>query len=706
MQNFFQKIVQSIKKTKWIPIVISGFVLGIFLLFVTLNNVYTKTYDIKRFNTAKETIRSPITIENEQETERKTREAVQSVKDRFDISKEITNQRIQFIEEIFEAINTIEKTEAKKKNDEASLTHQEKLQQLKQILSPEITEQINDSVFAYLLELDEKERNKGKKELTESVKQILSNGVRMENIERATSEAISSIKYTDLEEDFKKHLQKLAEFSIVENSFFDYDKTMEAQKSAASNVDPVVIRAGEIIVREGQTITNEIYEELKLVGLLNKERNFYPVISLLIFIAMILSIITYELFVLDKKQGIDRGIILSVLFISILVISLMKVISLYTTTTNQLFYTVPVATGVLLVKLLINERLAIVLASLYAILGTIIFNGEIPGSLNMEAGIYFFFSQMAAIIFLVNVKDRLTIMKSGIGMSIVNIVTVLLFLFLSFEKYSIKDLFLQSGFGVLSAFLSAVLAIGLLPFFETSLGILSDIKLLQLSSPNHPLLKKLLTEAPGTYHHSVMVANLSETACEAIGVNGLLARVGAYYHDIGKTVRPHYFIENQLAIRNPHDFIEPRQSAQIIMAHPYDGVEMLKKHKMPKEIIAIAQQHHGTTLLKYFYYKEKETDEHVTESEFRYPGPKPQTKETAIVSICDSVEAATRSLKEPTKEKIEEVVSSIIKDRLTDGQFDECALTFMELKIAQQTICDTLKGIFHSRIQYPEKEEV
>lgn len=685
---------------------ISGFVLGIFLLFVTLNNVYTKTYDIKRFNTAKETIRSPITIENEQETERKTREAVQSVKDRFDISKEITNQRIQFIEEIFEAINTIEKTEAKKKNDEASLTHQEKLQQLKQILSPEITEQINDSVFAYLLELDEKERNKGKKELTESVKQILSNGVRMENIERATSEAISSIKYTDLEEDFKKHLQKLAEFSIVENSFFDYDKTMEAQKSAASNVDPVVIRAGEIIVREGQTITNEIYEELKLVGLLNKERNFYPVISLLIFIAMILSIITYELFVLDKKQGIDRGIILSVLFISILVISLMKVISLYTTTTNQLFYTVPVATGVLLVKLLINERLAIVLASLYAILGTIIFNGEIPGSLNMEAGIYFFFSQMAAIIFLVNVKDRLTIMKSGIGMSIVNIVTVLLFLFLSFEKYSIKDLFLQSGFGVLSAFLSAVLAIGLLPFFETSLGILSDIKLLQLSSPNHPLLKKLLTEAPGTYHHSVMVANLSETACEAIGVNGLLARVGAYYHDIGKTVRPHYFIENQLAIRNPHDFIEPRQSAQIIMAHPYDGVEMLKKHKMPKEIIAIAQQHHGTTLLKYFYYKEKETDEHVTESEFRYPGPKPQTKETAIVSICDSVEAATRSLKEPTKEKIEEVVSSIIKDRLTDGQFDECALTFMELKIAQQTICDTLKGIFHSRIQYPEKEEV
>ncbi|MDY0408474.1 HDIG domain-containing metalloprotein [Paracerasibacillus soli] len=227
---------------------------------------------------------------------------------------------------------------------------------------------------------------------------------------------------------------------------------------------------------------------------------------------------------------------------------------------------------------------------------------------------------------------------------------------------------------------------------------------MQLSSPNHPLLKKILTEAPGTYHHSVMVANLSETACDAIGANGLLARVGAYYHDIGKTVRPHYFIENQLAIKNPHDVILPIQSAEIIMAHPYDGADMLKKHKMPKEIIAIAKEHHGTTLLKYFYYKEKETNKQVKESDFRYPGPKPQSKESAIICICDSVEAAVRSLKEPTEEKIEEIVSSIVTDRLQDGQFDECPLTIKELKIIHQTICSTLKGIFHSRIQYPEKE--
>src|SRR5690625_191678 len=198
---------------------------------------------------------------------------------------------------------------------------------------------------------------------------------------------------------------------------------------------------------------------------------------------------------------------------------------------------------------------------------------------------------MAAIIFLRNLKDRLAVIKAGFGMSVINIMSLLLFIFLSFEQYTFIDILIQSGMGITSAFLSTVLTIGLLPFLETGLGILTDIKLLQLSSPNQPLLKKILTEAPGTYHHSVMVANLSETACEAIGANGLLARVGAYYHDIGKTVRPHYFIENQLAVNNPHDMLMPQQSADIIISHPYDGADLLKKHRLPKEIIEIAKQH-------------------------------------------------------------------------------------------------------------------
>src|SRR5690625_3073085 len=699
------------KKTdNWVIILISVLFLAIFFFFITLSNVHMETYDVEKFTNAQDTIRSPVTIENEQATERQTREMVQAVEDRYNISEEITEERVEYVMEIFEAISKLEEESLKQVDDSEEnqaavpISNREKVQQLKEVLSEEITDSVNDSVFIQLVEIPENEREEGQELFISLLEETMQDGVRTENIESAKSTVKQSINYADLTAELKNELTRLTEFAVVENSFFDMEKTMEARRNAASSVDPVIIRAGEVIVHEGQTITNEIYEELTLVGAMDNDRNLYPLIGLGILLLIISFIAAHEMYWLSKRERLDRKKIIAIFIISILVVSLMKVVSLYTSDANNLFFAVPIAAGVLLIKQLIHERTAIVFSGLYAILGSIIFNGQIPGSLNVEAGIYFFLAQFAGIIFLMNVKDRLSILRSGIGMTVINVLTVLLFLFLSIEKYAMPDILIQSSFGLASAFLSAVLMIGLLPFFETGLGILSDIKLLQLASPNQPLLKKLLTEAPGTYHHSVMVANLSETACEAIGANGLLARVGAYYHDLGKTVRPHYFIENQLAINNPHDVISPAQSAEIIISHPYDGAEMLKEHRLPKEIIDIAKQHHGTTLLKYFYYKEEETNKHVKEESYRYPGPKPQTKEAAIVCICDSVEAAVRSLKEPTEQKIEEIVSSIVKDRVTDGQLSETPLTLHELEVAQQTVCNTLKGIFHSRIQYPIKE--
>ncbi|MCA9725368.1 MAG: HDIG domain-containing protein, partial [Kurthia sp.] len=234
---------------------------------------------------------------------------------------------------------------------------------------------------------------------------------------------------------------------------------------------------------------------------------------------------------------------------------------------------------------------------------------------------------------------------------------------------------------------------------------ISSFRLIELSNPNHPLLKKILMEAPGTYHHSLMVANLAEAACEAIGANGLLARVGCYYHDIGKTRRPGFFVENQMNGLNPHDQLPPDASSDIIIAHVEDGVEILEKHKMPREIIDIAQQHHGTTLVKFFYYKAKELDDQVEEEQFRYSGPKPQSKENAIICIADSVEAAVRSMKEPSAEKIRDLVHAIAQDKLMDGQLDECDLSIKELKIIEKVFCETLNGTFHSRIEYPKQDK-
>lgn len=671
-----------------------------------MNNVYSQTYELERFDRAKETIRSPITIENELETDRKIRETVLAVGDRYTILEEITEDQTNYIEEIFDAVNTLTSDTSNKEDesDKNQLSYDEIVIQLQEILSPEITDKIDDIVFMHLIQLDEKDRNHGKDVFLKAVTKVLENGVRIENIESAKEEVSAIIKYSTLNTEVKKTLNELIDFAIVENSFFDVEKTMEARNEAASNVEPVVIRTGDIIVREGQIITNEIYEDLKLVGVLNKEKSVLPGIGLALFILMIVSLVGYELNRLYHREELDQGKILAVILISVIMAVLMKIVSLYTDQLNHLYLLVPVATGVLLLKMLIYERLSIVFSVVFSFLGSILFNGEISGTLNLEAGIYFFFFQLAGIIFLTNIKDRVTIMKAAFGMAIVNVMTIAMYILLSFEKFEVITLTIHVAFGIGAAILSAVLTIGLLPFFETGLGILSDGKLLALANPNQPLLRKLLTEAPGTYHHSVMVANLSEAACEAIGANGLLARVGSYYHDIGKTKKPHYFIENQVAIRNPHDFIEPDKSANIIINHVIDGAEMLRQHKLPREIIDIAEQHHGTSLVSYFYHKAKEKDEEVKEDDFRYPGPKPSTKEGGIISICDSAEAAVRSLKEPSPEKIEKIVDSIVNNKLMDGQLDDTPLTLEELHTIRETVCEALKGIFHSRIQYPTKE--
>lgn len=703
MRRILKKL--SEQTSIWLVIILPIVILSLFFYLISLNNVYVKTYDIERFNRSKETIRSPITVEDEAETERKMRETVLAVGDRYTTLEEITEEQLKYVEEIFAAVDKVTKNKEKANRKEEQMTDEELLMELREHLSKEVSERLDDVFFLQLIQLSSEDRKLGNELFLSGLKSILENGVRIENLQSAREEMASKIKFSSLEDDVKEALYDLVDFAVVENAIFDVEKTMEARKEAANNVQPVVIRSGDIIVREGQIITNEIYDELTLVGLLDNDRKVHPAIGLALLILLLGGLITYELIRLYRKGQLNFKKVSAIIFISIIVVTMMKIFSLFTEQMNQLYLLVPIATGVLLIKMLVFERLSIVFALIFAMIGSILFNGYIPGSLNIEAGLYFLIFQLTAIISLTNVKDRTALLKTAFITSLVNVMTLAMFIFLSFEKFDTFNTLIHTSFAISAAFLAAVLTIGLLPFFETTFGILSEGKLLSLANPNHPLLKRILTEAPGTYHHSVMVANLSESACEAVGANGLLARVASYYHDIGKTLKPHYFIENQVAIRNPHDFIEPRESAQIIIDHATDGAKMLEEHKFPIEIIDITLQHHGTSRVEYFYHLEREKHEDVDENDFRYPGPKPQTKEAGIVSICDATEATVRSLKEPSAEKIDEIVASIIQDKLKDGELDDTPLTLKELNVIRETICDSLKGIFHSRIQYPSKEE-
>ena len=254
---------------------------------------------------------------------------------------------------------------------------------------------------------------------------------------------------------------------------------------------------------------------------------------------------------------------------------------------------------------------------------------------------------------------------------------------------------------------------GSLPFIERSFGVVTDISLLEMSDVSHPLLQDLVRRAPGTYNHSIAMATIGETAADAIGANGLLLRVAAYYHDAGKMLKPHYFIENQTAAdRGRHDELAPAMSTLIIIGHVRDGVDLAKRHGLPQRIIDFIEQHHGTTLVKYFYHeagkRAREEEGHegdAEESAFRYPGPKPQTREAGVMMLADAVESATRSLTDPTPARIENLVGAITMDRLLDGQFDESSLTLREIRVVERSLVKSLIGMHHGRIKYPDQKD-
>ena len=269
-------------------------------------------------------------------------------------------------------------------------------------------------------------------------------------------------------------------------------------------------------------------------------------------------------------------------------------------------------------------------------------------------------------------------------------------------------LLMRAAYVVGSVFFAAVAVAGLLVLIEKTFGVQTDLSLLELGNASHPLLRKLAQRAPGTYNHSINVASIAEAAADSIGCNGLLLRVGAYFHDIGKMFKPEYFIENQGQGPNQHDTLQPAMSTLVIIAHVKDGVDLARKNKLPEPIVDFISQHHGTTLVEYFYLeaaKRSEEDpnrEVVADKDFRYPGPKPQTLEAAILMLADTVESASRALVDPTPARIAGLVQKIALKKLTDGQFDECGLTLKQLDEVKQSLVKSVTAIYHARVKYPQ----
>ena len=677
-----------------------------FLQFgLMLDSVRGVTYDVSMGSLAPETIRAAKTVEDTEKTEMERTNAEQATAPVYDFHQEIAEQKAALLTLLFDL--TIETQ--KELGEQEGLTQAEKLEVLKGKLKTVTDKQdslsLTDDEMRALLNASERQLAEAGKTLGRLTEAALSESIRKENLPAARTNIESLIRSSTIANSLLSTAITLGRNSMVETETLNEEKTAIAKQQARDAVEPTKILQGHIIVLEGEIVDREKYRQLELLGLIDSQASLKPIggVVILIFLQMLFLFVLFDRYKGSLREKSNDLLVSVIVYLSAIV--LMKLVSLISNHFDVVLgFIFPTAMATMLIRLLVDERVAALVTLLIASSAGIIFQYNYAAVLQMDIALYILFGGFASLFFMRSVEKRSHILRASAVVTAINLLFIAFYLLMTQSDYGLAEVTFYIGAGIVSGLLSGALTMGLLPFFESMFGILSTMRLIELSNPNHPLLKKILTETPGTYHHSVMVANLAEAACEAIGADGLLARVGSYYHDVGKTRRPAFFIENQMGI-NPHDALQPESSADIIIAHTTDGAELLRKYKMPQEIIDIALQHHGTSLLKYFYHKAKEEEIEMKEADFRYPGPKPQTREAAVISIADSVEAAVRSMKEPNAEKIQRLIQAIIQDRVQDDQFDECDISLKELKIIEDKLCETLNGIFHSRIEYPKEKQ-
>lgn len=356
----------------------------------------------------------------------------------------------------------------------------------------------------------------------------------------------------------------------------------------------------------------------------------------------------------------------------------------------------PVAGFVILTGLLLSRNLAVVVSIILClILGVL-------NDFSLEYFIVHLLSSFTGVIFLSSIRNRSDLTRIGLKLILINALAVIIIYF--FRQWPLNVLEANIGWAALSGLASTLIVLGTLPYLEIFFSRTTNIKLLELADFNLPILKRLMLEAPGTYHHSLIMASLAEQAAAAIGANSLLARVGAYYHDIGKLSNPDYFIENQEPKLNPHDPLAPSMSNLIVTSHVKEGKALAEKSQLDRVIIDCIEQHHGTSLIHYFYHRALEQNAELKQDDFRYPGPKPKRKETAILMLADAIEAATRVIDEPTPGRLKDTVEKVINNKFTDGQFSECPITLHDLSEIAESMAATLSGIYHARIDYQKPD--
>ncbi|PKM41765.1 MAG: phosphohydrolase [Firmicutes bacterium HGW-Firmicutes-8] len=670
---------------------------GFFIITTTVLslNYVPERLDIKEGQPSPKTIKATRTVEFEDrlKTDEARKRAANSIGKVHDENPEALNQVVGDISGVMNKVKAV--------SGNAQMTPTDKVARLKKDIPFSLPEGVYLSLAGYdsqtIQTIDINARG--------IVTKALNKGILEENLKEIRASLLEEdVVNLKVPKDAKVFVGYLIDNFLQPNFLYNKEATSKKIETAVDAIAPVrvAVQRGEKIIGEGDIVTQSHIQKLEALRLLTEPVPVSAVLGVALLVGIGMTLVLIYLY--QQRPDIylnERYLVLiSIVVIGVLLLAKTVIaIDIKPEWAVLLGYLIPVAAASMLLAILLDTKLALLVTAVLSGLVGVITGNELRFAL---VGLI---SGMAAVYSVSRLSQRSDLAKAGLvyisSANVGAIVAVeLVTRGLNSTTFAVGVLF-----GLLNGVFSAVLTIGVLPYLESAFGITSSVKLLELANPGQPLLKRLLMEAPGTYHHSIVVGNLAEAAADAVGGDSLLVRVGSYYHDIGKLRRPYFFIENQLSTENPHDKLTPNLSTLIITSHAKDGIEMVREQKLPKPITDIIEQHHGTSLVSFFFYcalDNEKNEKTVSEDDFRYEGPKPQTKEAAIVMMADSVEAAVRALQKPTPGRIEGLVRRVIKDKLQDAQLDECDLTLKDLNIIAGAFVRVLSGIFHTRVEYPE----
>lgn len=668
-----EKSVKNQKLIAWILIIASFFASFSVILGVSV----PESYDYKAGDICEEDIYSPREIEDTVTTNRRREAAASQVGMKKRIDYNITEDAEENLNAVFSAVSEARAMEIAADGKIQFISSDEGVDLSYETLSLLVTMESDRLSF-----------------LTKTTRTVFSNVMDkgVSDVSLAYDAADAAISESTLYESEKNAAREILEEFFTVNEVYDEELTNAEIEKAKSMVEPTVYKKNQVILRKGEEITETEIELLTDLGLIKGGRSIslkYAA-GILIFLALTYALGAYTV----RKKGFGN-LRLNRLALMLLIPFLMLLVIMICTNLKGIgAFLIPIPVGAALMATFIGTEMS-ALCGVYLCSAAAVMLSE--GGEYIAAMLLL--SLIASVIF-----KRVSGISGYAGAMVLTLVAGAATAAMAalFSGKGIYETVRFSLYGAANGILTSVIVIGTTPLFENAFNILTPFKLADLGNPEKPLLKRLMFEAPGTYHHSLMVGNLAEAACIKIGADNQLARVGAYYHDIGKLKRPGYFFENQLG-DNPHDALMPSESAAILRDHVHYGLEIAKQYRLPQDIKEIIAQHHGTTLAGFFYNKAKEEEPDADEALFRYPGPKPESKEAGIVMLADSCEAAVRSLDEKTEASIRAMVQKIVKGKMTDGQLDRCNLSFRELGDIIDAFVAVQESYFHKRIKYDKE---